>query len=913
MLYLLGRQITTELSLFSANIPGEGKWWLCNDTGKACSKDTDCSHACNHACVVRIRAGSSLPLRRCFCNNNTTRVCSTDSECTAGATCKFSAAPPSLEQHAACLSNVRYAGNDPSSRVSACLLQALAVPGGAADVVHFAHGNQHYLVFASGEDGGSAPLFAAQDGSPSKFVMVAPAPCKGTLGLRAFFSQWADTFFLLCSLGGGGSGAAMLRWNGTNFLDLVDPLRLSPADAAGGQLLPYPAARAAEFLAVPGIAGITPPAEFVIVGGGQAADELGPWSVSSLFRALYETADLSGPVALTISPGKGEQVYVANLLGRNIAAFLRNSSTGALAHAPWLVAEAVPSAGSLGRLSAIAVAPDGSNVYSVDMSSGSLHYFRRLLATGALVHLGVIQAPSDARLEGPCSLLILPPSNTSGRSGAGDGGDVFVAALSGQSIVHFSRNMSSGGWLAYSDAVWNGERDLATMETVLPSPDILPSGNENAQNVKYPMRLLANRSWGGAVSAARQFDAAGRRMLAVAASGASGGAIIIMEWNPILRTFATVQEITSQVDAVDLAPFEIPALPGSAEAEVGADNNKTYLAVASASGLIMVYQYDVSSETFSLHHQLPAPEVPIDSRGCNCVCSSAAAAAQAEAAAQAAGSQLTCVPCLRDDDGTIQTQCGALPATCHMAQSRPQPGRIRFFRASGSAFLAVAGLDVAAGEAGGCSGRSFTVVYRWRDGRVLMTKPAALRDTASRFEVFQVNSSFDSVSILTELFDFGGSFRRLYHPLTDSARSCPLQVISLSGGADVDSAIVPHADLGNITVLAIASFADGGPGVSLVFRFLPAAANALTGGASGRFVLHQQLQTSGAWAMRVLLGDYGGKGPLLAVVNRQNMSYPAARAIAASKGWDPVAIYDAAEAQVIVIVRDGRFLVLDLK
>jgi hypothetical protein len=48
-------------------------------------------------------------------------------------------------------------------------------------------------------------------------------------------SPAAAATFLLCARGAaGGGGAAMLRWNGSTFSRLTDPLSLLPADAAGG-------------------------------------------------------------------------------------------------------------------------------------------------------------------------------------------------------------------------------------------------------------------------------------------------------------------------------------------------------------------------------------------------------------------------------------------------------------------------------------------------------------------------------------------------------------------------------------------------------------------------------------------------------------------------------------------------------
>jgi hypothetical protein len=724
ILYLLGRPVSQNLSSFASTAPAGGKWWFCSDTGLKCKTDADCRHECNSACTISLRAGSSAQIRRCACSNNVTKACSADAECTAGATCAFSQAPPPpAEDDAACLSNIRYVGTNPARRVTACRLKAFFIPGGAVDVAHFSAMGRHYLVFAAGDGSGQAPLFMAIDGNPSGFTAIAPATCSGSMGLKPFFSPLAKNVFLLCSSQRAGNGVALLRWNGTNFLDLEDPLRLAPADAAGGQLLPYPATRAVEHVTLPVSTGASAPIELIIIGGGQSEKDLGPASESSLFRSLYENSDLSGPVALAISPGSGAQVYVANLIGGTISVFLRDPASGSLAHAPWLVTR-MPSKGSLGRLSAIAVAPDGGNLYATDMSSGALHVFSRSTYTGALSYSAAVISPASARMEGPCAIVVAPPSDSARAQREGDGGDVYVAAMSGQGVVHFRRNSASDGSLEYADAFWNGERDLQTMKTAVPLP------NNTTEKAEYPMRLLADRSWGSSVGAARQFDVAGRRLLAVAAGGGMNGAIVIMEWDPFQRQFITVQEIASQSDAIDLADFEVSALKGAISASAEA-SNETYLAAASASGFINVYQYNLKDGKFVFHHQLPAPEVPIDDNGCSCPCSAAATASSAR--------ETFCVMCLRDEDGSIQSKCGLILPVCRMASYRPVPGRIRFFQISGSVYLAVTGLDVAPGQVGGCGGRTYSVIYRWRDGRRLMLEPSAGKDTASRFEVFQVS------------------------------------------------------------------------------------------------------------------------------------------------------------------------------
>lgn len=110
----------------------------------------------------------------------------------------------------------------------------------------------------------------------------------------------------------------------------------------------------------------------------------------------------------------------------------------------------------------------------------------------------------------------------------------------------------------------------------------------------------------------------------------------------------------------------------------------------------------------------------------------------------------------------------------------------------------------------------------------------------------------------------------------------------------MDVMTTSHVDLGNITLLVLASYNKGQSSASLLLRFMPAAANPVTGSQSGRFVLHQHLKTEGAWAVRFLPGAYGGAGPLLAVANRQNMSY----ADAATSGANPWSIYDVPESQV---------------
>src|ERR1700722_3617496 len=110
-------------------------------------------------------------------------------------------------------------------------------------------------------------------------------------------------------------------------------------------------------------------------------------------RALGGPAPFLGSHALAISPD-GRNVYVASSRSHAIAVFTRNSHTGALSQRSG-TAGCVALAGASGCARAVGLAvpnslvvsPDGRNVYATSVGSNTVISFRRNPSTGALTQL----------------------------------------------------------------------------------------------------------------------------------------------------------------------------------------------------------------------------------------------------------------------------------------------------------------------------------------------------------------------------------------------------------------------------------------------------------------------------------------------------------------------------------------------
>ncbi len=167
-------------------------------------------------------------------------------------------------------------------------------------------------------------------------------------------------------------------------------------------------------------------------------------------RALQGPGPFMGSRAIAISPD-GRNVYVAASGSDAITVFDRDRQTGAL-HQPKGEAGCVAAkaaagcAAALGLLgpNSVAVSPDGRFVYATSREGASLTSFRRDRRTGALRQL----PPSSSG----CISGLPIPGCAAGRalSGpdvvvlSGDGRNVYVGSFFGNAVASFARNPQSG-------------------------------------------------------------------------------------------------------------------------------------------------------------------------------------------------------------------------------------------------------------------------------------------------------------------------------------------------------------------------------------------------------------------------------------------------------------------------------------
>ncbi len=170
-------------------------------------------------------------------------------------------------------------------------------------------------------------------------------------------------------------------------------------------------------------------------------------------RALAGAGPFMGSRAIAVSPD-GKNVYVAASKSDAIAVFRRNQKTGALTQAKGgrgCVAEGgangCATAIGLDGPNSVAVSPDGRNVYATSRASSSVTAFRRNRRTGALRQL----PPESAG----CISVLPVPGCAGGRALLGadvvavspDGANVYVGSFFGNAVAAFARNAEAGGAL----------------------------------------------------------------------------------------------------------------------------------------------------------------------------------------------------------------------------------------------------------------------------------------------------------------------------------------------------------------------------------------------------------------------------------------------------------------------------------
>jgi DNA-binding beta-propeller fold protein YncE len=165
-------------------------------------------------------------------------------------------------------------------------------------------------------------------------------------------------------------------------------------------------------------------------------------------RALAGPAPFLGSEAIAISPD-GKNVYVASSTSDAITVFKPNTSTGKLTQAAGAAgciaataAEGCAIARGLEGPNSVAVSPDGNNVYATSVDSNAVTIFARNRSSGALTQASA----------GGCIAESTTPGCTPGRALVGadvlvvspDGRNVYVGAFKGSSIAVFTRDPSTG-------------------------------------------------------------------------------------------------------------------------------------------------------------------------------------------------------------------------------------------------------------------------------------------------------------------------------------------------------------------------------------------------------------------------------------------------------------------------------------
>ena len=174
-------------------------------------------------------------------------------------------------------------------------------------------------------------------------------------------------------------------------------------------------------------------------------------------RALQGPAPFLGSRAVALSPD-GRNLYVASSESDAIAVFVRNPKTGALKQGRG-IAGCIAAQGAGGCAPAVgldgpnsvAVSPDGANVYATSVDSQSLAIFQRDPKTGALLQ----------RFDGSGCISGLPlPGCLTGRALVGpdvvivspNGANVYVGSFFGNEIAMFNRDASSGALTQPTDS-----------------------------------------------------------------------------------------------------------------------------------------------------------------------------------------------------------------------------------------------------------------------------------------------------------------------------------------------------------------------------------------------------------------------------------------------------------------------------
>jgi DNA-binding beta-propeller fold protein YncE len=204
-------------------------------------------------------------------------------------------------------------------------------------------------------------------------------------------------------------------------------------------------------LALPAVAPAAKPGTLTQLKGvyGCLVDRSSPARGCAPARALKGPGPFMGSRAIALSPN-GRQVYVASSKSDAIAIFTRDPRTGRLTQPGSGGCVAAKGAGGcagaigLDEPNSVAVSPDGRSVYATSRAGNSVASFVRNRKTGALRQLPPPLSGCISALPLPgcaAGLALVTPDVV---VVSPDGANVYVGSFFGNSVAAFSRNPSTG-------------------------------------------------------------------------------------------------------------------------------------------------------------------------------------------------------------------------------------------------------------------------------------------------------------------------------------------------------------------------------------------------------------------------------------------------------------------------------------
>lgn len=601
-IYKLGVPVSTTQSKFGANEQNYGR--AC-DGGEPCQTRSDCSSGfCDANCVVTSSGGSVS--KTCYCSNNNALQCTVDDDCNSLVTCALRNVDLVAEDHRECWASdsVSYLGgiSGYGNRVTMCLHQDLPTVA-ARSVSTLVVDGTPMLVFAS-DSVGPSPVFRWNN-ETELFELLQSLETSFSSSAFLFRSAPAETDYILIS---SEASTKLLRWNRTSWEGELTAQTL-PADAAGGQELPY--------IDSAGVSLVRSDAGTLVGGNSDAKDVIFIASEGSgigfgdsimYVSAISEFGPLDGPMAVMISPD-GAFAYVAS--EGAIAAYSRDSGTGKLTYLP-SVSYIVTSSASdppadpdhfklfpedperyygypLRGLSSVILNQNGTRFYATDMFDDCLHVFDRDETTGSVTFASSFCDAVGRRISGPRSIRFNRDETIAA-----------VVSANEHAVSVFSHDPATGQ-LTIIDVALQGERDVSSMPTVLDES----IGSENATGAQSPRRIEginASSSLSLVIFDGLHFAASG--------SPSDGGVSILSSSDG--QDFSEVQRIPASSFPGGVTDVELFLMGDSVPT--------LWLAASSEAAGVHVLAFSVATGMFHMHHSLPSVQLPIDMFGCSCLC-----------------------------------------------------------------------------------------------------------------------------------------------------------------------------------------------------------------------------------------------------------------------------------------------------